>query len=221
MNVTKPSHPQLDPVDSNRLEAGDCESSDRRVVRLVAGLARCETCFDVAVGSLIDPFVLLRPVREKGEIVDFVYEYANDACARASKVAPDELIGTRILAGLAQLDPVGMFDAYVTVMETGNPLELDDFAQPSRGRGDPEQRRFDLRALRAGELLMVRWRDVTERDRVDAEHTRLATIVRSSDDAIMSLDAEMRISTWNNAAEDIYGYSSQEMLRCWARPAMS
>jgi PAS domain S-box-containing protein len=178
-------------------------------VRLVAGLARCETGFDVSVGSLVEPFVLLRPVREDGEIVDFVYEWANDAAIRASANAPEELVGTRMLARLA---PVALFDAYVTVMETGKPFELGDFGAPRRGRGDPEQRRFDVRALKAGELLVLRWQDVTERDRHDAEHTVLDTIVSSSDDAIMSLDAAMRITTWNHGAQDVYGYSSQEIL---------
>jgi PAS domain-containing protein len=202
----------LIPVASSPLRARDSASTDPAVVRLVAGLARCETCFDVSVGSLVEPFVLLRPVREKGEIVDFLYEYSNDAAIGARANALEELTGTRMLARLAQVAPVGLFDAYVRVMETGKPLELGDFAPPSRVRGDPERRRFDVRALKAGELLVLRWQDVTERDRHEAEHTVLDTIVRSSDDAIMSLDAAMRITTWNRGAEDVYGYSSQEIL---------
>ena len=59
---------------------------------------------------------------------------------------------------------------------------------------------------------MLSWRDVTERDRIDAEHTRLASIVRISDDAIMSLDADMRITSWNGGAEAIFGYSAEEIL---------
>ena len=207
----------LTPVASGRLTAaGDSASNDSRGVLLTAGLAaglaRCQTCFHVSVGSLIDPLVLLRPVREAGGIVDFVYEYANHAAIWASIVAPAELVGTRMLDRRGQVAPIGLFDAYVTVMETGKPLALDDFAPPSRRRGDPEQRRFDLRALQAGELLVLSWRDVTERDRIDAEHTRLASIVRISDDAIMSLDADMRIRSWNGGAEAIFGYSAEEIL---------
>ena len=107
---------------------------------------------------LVEPFVLLRPVREEGRIVDFVYGYA--------VTAPEGLIATRTLARLAQVPPVGLFDAYVTVVETDKPLELDDFA--NRGRGASGQRLFDARALEAGELLVLRWQDATERDRRDA-----------------------------------------------------
>jgi PAS domain S-box-containing protein len=161
---------------------------------------------------LIDPFVLLRPLREGGEIVDFVYEYANEAACETNVLTGEQLIGTRMLGRLIHLAPVGLFDAYVTVIKTDRPLALDDFAQPRRRGGDPKQRLFDLRALKAGELLVLTWRDVTERDRVDAEHARLATIVGSSEDAIMSLDGDLRITTWNRGAEEVYGYSAEEIL---------
>ena len=198
-------------VARKRNRARDSASTDPAIVRLVADLARCETCFNVSLGSLSEPFLVLRPLHQKRKVVDFLYEYANDAAAQASEATVKELIGTRMLSRPAQLAPVGMFDAYVTVMETGDPLELDDFT-PSPCRGDPEERRFDLLALRAGGLLMLRWRDVTERDRQDAEHARDATLVHSSEDAIMSLDAELRVTAWNSGAEEVYGYASEEML---------
>jgi PAS domain S-box-containing protein len=156
--------------------------------------------------------MLLRPVRKGGVIVDFVYEYTNDAASEANGVAREQLIGTRMLDRRIHLAPVGLFDAYVTVMVTDKPLALDDFAQPSRRGGDPDRHFFDLRALKAGELLVLTWRDVTERDRVDVDYARLAKIVRSSEDAIMSLDRDLRITTWNHGAEDVFGYSPEEIL---------
>ena len=187
-------------------------STDRRVVRLAAGLERCQACFDTSVGSLIDPFVLLRPLREGGKIVDFVYEYTNDAACEANVTAREELVGTRMLERLTQVAPVGLFGAYVAVVETNDPLALDDYAQPNRRGGEPHRRFFDVRALTAGELLVLTWRDVTERDRAEAERAGLAAIVRASDDAIVSLDADLRITTWNNGAEAVYGYTAEEIL---------
>jgi PAS domain S-box-containing protein len=186
--------------------------SERRVVRLAAGWAGCEACFDTSVGSLLDPFVLLRPLREGGEIVDFVYESANDAACETNVLGREELVGTRMLRRLTQLAPVGLFDAYVTVIETNDPLVLDDFAQPNRRGGEPDQRFFDVRALKAGELLVLTWRDVTEHDRCEAERCRLAAIVGSSDDAIFSLDRDLLVTAWNSGAEAVYGYSAEEIL---------
>ena len=50
------------------------------------------------------------------------------------------------------------------------------------------------------------------RSRVEAEHARLAEIVRSSHDAIVSIDTELRITSWNSGAEAMYGYSAEEVM---------
>jgi PAS domain S-box-containing protein len=196
-----------------QLAVGGSGSNNHEVVQLEAALATCVACFDVSVGSLIDPFVLLRPVREPdGVIVDFVYEYANLAACDANGLVPEELVGTFMLGRVTQLAPLGLFDAYVQVIETNCALSLDAFAQPTRRGAEPDQRYFDLRALRTGDVLVLTWRDMTERDRVDAEHVRLATIIGWSADAIMSLDADLRIVTWNRGAEEVYGYAADEIL---------
>jgi PAS domain S-box-containing protein len=55
-------------------------------------------------------------------------------------------------------------------------------------------------------------RDLTERRKADQMRFQLAAIVESSDDAIVSATLDGRISTWNRAAEEIFGYSEQEAI---------
>lgn len=55
--------------------------------------------------------------------------------------------------------------------------------------------------------------DITERKRTEADLTRLAAIVTSSNDAIITTTMDGIITSWNQAAERIYGYSSSEALQ--------
>jgi PAS domain S-box-containing protein len=61
-------------------------------------------------------------------------------------------------------------------------------------------------------LFTVILRDVTERVRSEELRERLAAIVESSDDAIISKTLDGTITAWNHGAEKIFGYSSSEAV---------
>jgi PAS domain S-box-containing protein len=53
-------------------------------------------------------------------------------------------------------------------------------------------------------------RDISDRKHLEAANARLAAVVESSDDAIISKDLNGIVQTWNTGAEQVYGYSREE-----------
>jgi PAS domain S-box-containing protein len=54
--------------------------------------------------------------------------------------------------------------------------------------------------------------DITERHASDVQASRLAAIVATSDDAIVSKTLEGRVTSWNLAATRLFGYAPEEMI---------
>jgi PAS domain S-box-containing protein len=54
--------------------------------------------------------------------------------------------------------------------------------------------------------------DITVEKRAETERSRLAAIVQSSDDAIVSKSLDGIVLDWNHGAEAIFGYTAQDMI---------
>jgi PAS domain S-box-containing protein len=95
---------------------------------------------------------------------------------------------------------VGLANHSVLIARDGTERPIDDSAAPIRGEDGA-----------IGGVVLV-FRDVTEARRALEARLRLAAIVESSEDAIISKTLDGIIVSWNEGAERLYGYTAQEMI---------
>jgi PAS domain S-box-containing protein len=63
-----------------------------------------------------------------------------------------------------------------------------------------------------GTLVSGAIRDVTERKQADQQRARLAAIVEASDDAIIGKTLDGVVTSWNEGARRLFGYSAEEIV---------
>src|SRR5262249_32189844 len=88
----------------------------------------------------------------------------------------------------------------VLLTRDGREIPIEDSAAPIRDEGGNV----------FGVVLV--FRDVTAEHRARETRLRLAAIVESSDDAIISETLDGTIASWNRGAERLYGYTAEEVV---------
>jgi diguanylate cyclase (GGDEF)-like protein/PAS domain S-box-containing protein len=116
-----------------------------------------------SLDNQIDPALELEVVLEDGAPVDLVIVEANPALLAQNGVTREMLVGQSLqrVAGDNLLSEP--YRSYLDTLITGTPLSLDgvEFKHPASG----DLRRYDVRAYRGGDRLVISWRDVTDRQR--------------------------------------------------------
>jgi PAS domain S-box-containing protein len=164
--------------------------------------------------SLLEPHVLLEAVRDQsGQIVDFLFADANPAACAYHRLDRDDLVKMRLLDFIPEVAGTDLLEQYVRVLQTGEPLVLDDFVD-TRASEAQWQRHLDVRVVRVqeGSRLSYSWRDITARQLAVEADQRMGAIVQYCDDAISSYDSDGLMTSWNPAAERMLGYTAEEMI---------
>jgi diguanylate cyclase (GGDEF)-like protein/PAS domain S-box-containing protein len=96
------------------------------------------------------------------------------------------------------------------VLETNAMLEVEETLPTPAGIRHWLVLKFPMRSQN-GRLLGAIAVDISERRRRDATLRRMAAIMESSHDAVISTDSQGLVVSWNAGATEMYGYSADEM----------
>ncbi len=151
-------------------------------------LAESEARFRAVQDASPHGSTLYRPVRDDDDrIVDFEYVYVNRVGAAMAGMTTAELIGRRLLEVFPHAIPNGTFERYTKAVESKQPIEWE-----ARDIREGANLGVHFIIVPFGDLLHVRYADITERMRLAAERESLLAASHAAYAEARTAEARLR-----------------------------
>ena len=144
--------------------------------------------------------------------VDYIFLEVNVTFEECTGLKREDIIGkqvTEVIPGVVDSEP-NLIEIYGRVALQGGETRFDFFFKPfnrwySVSVYSPEKGFF-----------VTLFEDISERkqmeERIIKSQEFLNSIVENSGDAIITTDADSRVTLWSRGAENLYGYKADEVL---------
>jgi diguanylate cyclase (GGDEF)-like protein/PAS domain S-box-containing protein len=161
-----------------------------------------------ALDAVPEAWLFLRAVwDDAGRVADFVVLDLNAAGVRLSGHSRSTLIGGSFCELLPIHRQLGLFEWYLSVIETGEPFEDERCVITEAG----EERWMHVRAVPIPGGIAVATHEIDDRRRDEAARARLAAILEASPDIVTIAGTDGRIQYVNHAGRAMLGLPSDAM----------
>ena len=139
---------------------------------------------------------------------DMKYIYVNDAASKQGKYTKEQMIGNPVLELYPGFDQTELYKHFQKCLVDRVPIQIEqEFEFP-----DKSKNWFELSLQPVPEGIFILSVDITDRKQAEAKRNLFTSIVNASDDAIFSTSLDGNITSWNKAAETIFGYAAEEII---------
>ncbi|CAN5163918.1 hypothetical protein BH10PLA2_BH10PLA2_13090 [soil metagenome] len=141
------------------------------------------------------------------------FEYVNDCARRNLGYSMDAMRGQTPLDLTAEVNETVFHALLEPLRDRKKPkIVFETTHRRVDGSHYPVETHLQLVEQGGTPVFLAIVSDITERKQTDATTARLAAIVDSTDDAIMSMDRKSTVISWNKGAVKLFGYSAEEMI---------
>jgi len=133
------------------------------------------------------------------------YTFLNNAAMATHPLGREKTLGKLIWDIHPEIKGTIFWDKYHEAMETRTVVEIENYYPPM-------DTWFSVKVYPSDDGLTIFYKNVTAAKKLQEHQALFASIVDSSDDAIISKTLDGIVTSWNYGAEKIFKYTSEEII---------